>query len=42
MANKITYKTEDEIRDGTKIILGFDQIESKVKQETGQITRSIN
>ena len=42
MANKITYKTEDEIRDGAKIILGFDQIESKVKQGTGQITRSIN
>ena len=38
MANKITYKTEDEIRDGAKIILGFDQIQSKVKQGTGQIT----
>ena len=38
MANKITYKTEDEVRDSAKIILGFDQIESKIKQGTGQIT----
>ena len=38
MANKITYKTEDEIRDSAKIILGFDQIELKIKQGTGQIT----
>lgn len=42
MANKITYKTEDEVRDSAKIILGFDQIESKVKQGTGQLPHSIN
>ena len=38
MANKLTYKTEDEVRDTAKIILGFDKSEPKVKQGTGQIT----
>jgi len=38
MANKLTYKTEDEVRDNAKIILGFDKTEPKVKQGTGQIT----
>ncbi len=38
MANKLTYRTEDEVRDSAKIILGFDQAELKVKQGTGQIT----
>ncbi len=38
MATKITYRTEDEIRDSAKIILGFDDNEAKVKQGTGQIT----
>lgn len=31
-------KTEDEVRDQAKIILGFDEIEESVKQGTGQIT----
>ncbi len=31
-------KTEDEVRDSAKIILGFDQIEQDVQQGTGQIT----
>ena len=38
MANKLTYKTEDEVRDTAKIILGFDKSEPMVKQGTGQIT----
>lgn len=31
-------KTEDEVRDSAKIILGFDDSEGNVKQGTGQIT----
>lgn len=38
MANKIIYRTEDEVRDSAKIQLGFDKIEANVKQGTGQIT----
>ena len=38
MANKLTYRTEDEVRDSAKVILGFDKSEHKVKQGTGQIT----
>ena len=38
MANKLTFRTEDEIRDSAKVILGFDKSEPKVKQGTGQIT----
>ncbi len=38
MANKLTYRTEDEVRDSAKVILGFDKSEPKVKQGTGQIT----
>ena len=38
MANNLTYRTEDEVRDSAKLILGFDKIEPKVKQGTGQIT----
>ena len=38
MANKLTYRTEDEVRDSAKVILGFDKFEPKVKQGTGQIT----
>ena len=38
MANKLTYRTEDEVRDSAKAILGFDKPEPKVKQGTGQIT----
>ena len=32
------YRTEDEVRDSAKLILGFDKVEPKVKQGTGQIT----
>ena len=38
MANKIIYRTEDEVRDSAKIQLGFDKVEINVKQGTGQIT----
>ena len=38
MANKLTYRTEDEVRDSAKVILEFDKSEPKVKQGTGQIT----
>ena len=38
MANKISYRTEDEVRDSAKLLLGFDKIEANVKQGTGQIT----
>ncbi len=38
MANKLTYRTEDEVRDNAKTILGFDKKEPNVKQGTGQIT----
>lgn len=38
MANKLIYRTEDEVRDSAKIILGFDKTEPKIKQGTGQIT----
>lgn len=32
---KVSYKTEDQVRDGAKIILGFDKTEEKVQQGTG-------
>ena len=32
------FRTEDEVRDSAKLILGFDKAEPKVKQGTGQIT----
>lgn len=35
---KVSYKTEDQVRDGAKITLGFDKTEAKVQQGTGQIT----
>ena len=38
MANKLAYRTEDEVRDNAKIILGFDKTEAKVQQGTGQVT----
>ena len=34
----ILKRTEDEVRDSAKILLGFDKIEKDVKQGTGQIT----
>ena len=34
----MTYRTEDQVRDEAKIILGFDEIENGVQQGTGQIT----
>lgn len=33
----MNYRTEDEVRDSAKLILGFDKTEPKVKQGTGQI-----
>lgn len=33
-----TFRTEDEIRDSAKLILGFDKNEIGVQQGTGQIT----
>lgn len=38
MSVKPAYRTEDEVRDETKVVLGFDKKELKVKQGTGQIT----
>lgn len=38
MPENINYRTEDEVRDHSKIILGFDKKEKEVKQGTGQIT----
>lgn len=34
----ILKRTEDEVRDSAKILLGFDKIEKNIKQGTGQIT----
>lgn len=34
----MNYRTEDEVRDSAKLILGFDKTEPKVKQGTGQTT----
>lgn len=34
----ILKRTEDEVRDSAKILLGFDKIEKDIKQGTGQIT----
>lgn len=38
MIKKATYRTEDQVRDSAKIILGFDAVEAKIQQGTGQIT----
>ena len=38
MAKRINYKTEDEIRDEAKTVLGFDEKEPEIQQGTGQIT----
>ena len=35
---KIKVRTEDEVRDSAKIILGFDKDEKGIQQGTGQIT----
>ena len=35
---KVIKRTEDEVRDDAKLILGFDKSEAGVKQGTGQIT----
>ena len=32
----MNYRTEDEVRDSAKLILGFDKTEPKVKQGTGE------
>lgn len=38
MATRITLRTEDQVRDSAKLILGFDAVENKIQQGTGQIT----
>lgn len=38
MAKNLNFRTEDQVRDSAKIILGFDEVESKIQQGTGQIT----
>lgn len=38
MAKRIMHRTEDQVRDSAKIILGFDAVEEKIQQGTGQIT----
>lgn len=38
MSYPVKYRTEDEVRDAAKIILGFDDDEKAVIQGTGQIT----
>ncbi|MCI8404062.1 MAG: N-6 DNA methylase [Clostridia bacterium] len=38
MKNKVTCRTEDQVRDSAKTILGFDIVEVKIQQGTGQIT----
>jgi hypothetical protein len=34
----LSFRTEDQVRDASKIILGFDEVEKDIKQGTGQIT----
>ena len=38
MAKRVTHRTEDQVRDSAKIILGFDKEEPNIQQGTGQIT----
>lgn len=38
MASNVIYRTEDQVRDNAKIILGFDENEARIQQGTGQIT----
>lgn len=38
MLSEINYRTEDEVRDSAKKILGLDGVEDNIKQGTGQIT----
>ena len=38
MAKRMEHRTEDQVRDAAKIILGLDAVEDKVQQGTGQIT----
>ena len=40
MVKNIACRTEDQVRDSAKIILGFDAVEAKIQQGTGQITIS--
>ena len=35
---KMSLRTEDQVRDYAKLVLGFDETEENVVQETGQIT----
>lgn len=38
MATRLAYRTEDEVRDDAKIVLGFGEKEDNIRQGTGQIT----
>ena len=38
MATTLNYRTEDEVRDEAKMILGFNEKEANIRQGTGQIT----
>lgn len=38
----MNIRTEDEVRDYAKEILGFDEVEYNINQGTGQITILIN
>lgn len=38
MAVQILLRTEDEVRDEAKFLLGFDKVEDKIQQGTGQLT----
>ena len=42
MANKIVYRTEDEVRDSAKIQLGFDKAEADVNKEQDKLQLSIS
>ena len=38
MLASVSVRTEDQVRDNAKVILGFDAVEKRVQQGTGQIT----
>ena len=41
MAKRIMHRTEDQVRDSAKIILGLDVVEDKIQQGTGQVIHTI-
>ena len=36
MAKKTIYRTEDQVRDSAKIILGFDAVEAKIRRKRNE------